>query len=140
MEILKIKTEKRRLGDLGERAAAKYLRTHGYKILERGYVGEDSEIDIICSSRDTVAFVEVKTRSVEAESPMEERPASAVTPEKQRKILKAAAIYRSFNPSDKKMRFDVVEVLVREGKVERINHLIGTFDRDTAYLPPWKRR
>ena len=45
MNILKIVTERRKIGNVGERAAAKYLRRHGYKILERNYVFENAEID-----------------------------------------------------------------------------------------------
>jgi Holliday junction resolvase-like predicted endonuclease len=35
--IFRAKTEKRTLGDIGERAAARYLRRHGYKIKKRGF-------------------------------------------------------------------------------------------------------
>ena len=76
-------------------------------------------------------------------SPMEERPASAVTAEKQQKILRAASYYKAYHPTDKRMRFDIIEVLVKEGprglKVDRINHLIGAFDKDSAYSPKWRK-
>ena len=53
MRILKVKTEKRRLGNFGERRAALYLWLHGYIVLRRNYTGgeiydvEIPEIDII---------------------------------------------------------------------------------------------
>lgn len=144
MKILKIGTEKRRLGDLGERAAARYLRRHGYRIIERNYVADGHEIDIIARAKDTLVFVEVKTRIVGAASPMEERPASAVTPEKQRKILRTASYYKAYNPDSGRMRFDIIEVMtedtVKGPRVSEIKHLIGAFNKDTAYLPPWRRR
>ncbi|MBQ8528337.1 MAG: YraN family protein [Clostridia bacterium] len=144
MQILKIKTEKRKLGDLGEAAARRYLWWRGYRIHEKNYaVDETGEIDIIASRGDTLAFVEVKARSLEAASPMEPRPALAVTPEKQQKILSTSKIYVAFNPEVKgtrKMRFDIIEVLFKGGKVKKINHLKGAFDRGSAYLPPWKRK
>jgi putative endonuclease len=136
MKILKLKTERRELGNLGERRAALYLLLRGYRILERNYVSGDAEIDIIAKRGDVYSFVEVKTRTEGHTSPREPRPASAVTPEKQRKIIKCARDYRYKHPFSAKMRFDVIEVLVREGskkpKIHKINHLISAFDADSA--------
>lgn len=136
MNILKILTEKRRIGNFGERAAARLLRRRGYRILERNYVFGDAEIDIIASDSEHTVFVEVKTRKYGTESPTEPRPASAVTPEKQRAIIKAARGYAAYYPSSRRMRFDVVEVLYdgdgRRRKVRDIQHLEGAFNMDTA--------
>ena len=140
MNILKVKTEKRRLGTLGERAAARYLFFHGYFITARNYTGGRTnklpEIDIIAHKGDTVAYVEVKTRTLGTEHPNEPRPASAVTPEKQRKIMQTAAWYKAWHARKKKMRFDVIEVYVenKNGKVrvKEIKHLIGAYTKDTA--------
>ena len=133
MKILKIKTERRKTGDFGERAAVRFLRRSGYRILKRNYVAADSEIDVICTKGDFLVFVEVKTRNVENLSPMEPRPASAVTEEKMRKIMHAAAFYKGYNPVDKKMRFDIIEVFLEGSvklKVKEIKHLIGAFTKD----------
>ena len=140
MNILKVKTEKRKLGTLGERAAARYLFFHGYFIKARNYTGGKGfdlpEIDIIAAKGDTVAYVEVKTRTLGTEHPNEPRPASAVTPEKQRKIMQTAAWYKPWHARNKKMRFDVIEVYVENKngkvKVKEIKHLIGAFTKDTA--------
>ena len=86
MNILKILTVKREIGNIGELAAVKFLRKNGYKILERNYVAAGYEIDIIAENRDYTVFTEVKTRTLGAQSPKEARPASSVTPEKQRKL------------------------------------------------------
>ncbi len=138
LNILKALTPKRRLGNFGERAAARYLFFHGYRILERNYVAAGYEIDLIARKKNVVAFVEVKARTIGKLSPMTPRPAAAVTPEKQRKIISAAKYYHSFNERDKRMRFDVIEVYLDEKKngkprVQRIVHMISAFDRDTAY-------
>ena len=95
MEILKVNTERRKLGDFGEKAAAKALKKDGYRILERNYAPEDAEIDIIAEKDGVTAFVEVKTRhkSDADASRIEPRPASAVTPKKQRAIIGAAKVY-----------------------------------------------
>ena len=136
MNILKIKTDKRKIGDIGEGLAAKFLKRNGYKILERNYVQGDAEIDLICKKDDTVAFVEVKARTGDA-SPYEPRPASSVTPEKQRKIIKAASHYASLKCSGLKSRLDIVEVYLDGNNPKRakdIKHLVGAFSKDTAFV------
>ncbi len=50
MNILKIFTEKRIIGNIGEDAVVKYLKKNHYKILERNYVMGDHEIDIIAEN------------------------------------------------------------------------------------------
>lgn len=137
MKILEIDTLKRRIGNLGERLAAKHLRREGYKILEKNFVADGYEIDIIAIKDNTVAFVEVKARTVGAENPMEPRPASAVTKEKQQKIIKAASYYRRRRHDSCRARFDIIEVYLEKTKTGRkakeIKHLIGAFDLNTAY-------
>ena len=137
MEILKVDTEKRRLGDFGEAEAAKFLRKNGYRILERNYVAMEHEVDIIAEDKYAVAFVEVKTRRLDRLSPMEPRPASSVTREKQRSIIAAAKCYIAYHPPTKHVRLDIIEVYVSEEggklKVAEIKHLKGAFDSNTAY-------
>jgi putative endonuclease len=137
MEILKIKTRNRKVGDVGEKAAEKLLKRKKFKIIHRNYVAVGHEIDIIAEDKDTVVFVEVKTRSIDSESKYQDRPATAVTPEKQRSIIKTASYYVGFNPSQKKKRFDVIEVYISEEngkfKVVDINHMEGAFDKNSAY-------
>lgn len=130
--ILKVKTEKRELGDFGEKAAARFLKREGYKIVERNFECDEGEVDIICRDRTTLAFVEVKTRTVGHESKFEGRPASAVTLEKQKKLVKCAALYGGLRGRGYKLRLDIVEVFVdgsgKRPRVEKINHLVGAFD------------
>ena len=138
MNILKVLTEKRITGNLGERAAARYLRKHGYKILKMNYVAFDNEIDIIAKNRDLYAIIEVKTRTAGHTSAKEPRPASAVTPEKQKGIIRAAKCFlATVRNEEKPVRLDVIEVYLDEvkgrKKVTKINHLQGTFNYNTAY-------
>lgn len=137
MNILKIKTQKRELGTLGEKLAARYLKRNGYRIREKNFVADGHEIDIIAEDKNTLAFVEVKTRTVGSESPNEPRPASSVDAQKQRAIIKAARFYAGYNPISKKKRFDIVEVYVNQnnGKynLAEIKHLKNTFNLNTAY-------
>ena len=137
MNILKVLTSKRRTGNFGEDAAVKFLRKNGYKILERNYDDGSHEIDIIARINDLTAFIEVKTRNVASVSKKEPRPASSVTPEKQRAIISAAKHYIATKRNDGPLRFDVIEVYVEgtEGhlKVKEIKHLENTFNKNTAY-------
>lgn len=133
MKILEILTEKRKIGNVGERAAAKLLKKSGYKILERNYVALGYEIDIIATDREHTVFCEVKTRTLGKENPKESRPASSVTPDKQRKIISAAKYYNTAKNLGRKMRFDIIEIIVDDSmKVKEERHLIGAFTYDTA--------
>ncbi len=67
-----------RLGARGEKLAARYLRRHGFKVLYRNFRGRHGgEIDLVCRERDTLVFVEVKTRTREDFG----RPLEAVGPQ-----------------------------------------------------------
>jgi putative endonuclease len=142
MNILKVLTPKRRIGNIGEAAAAKFLKKQGYRILEKNYEARGAEIDIIAMRDNIIAFVEVKTRTIGHESPKEPRPASAVTPEKQRKILRAASFYSSKKAEQARLRFDIIEVFLEENKTKpkQIKHLVGTFNLNTAYTKPHTER
>ena len=136
MNILKILTERRMTGNFGEGEAAKLLKKKGYKILAKNHVEGNGEIDIIAADSEFTVFVEVKTRKYGVDNPIEPRAASSVTPEKQRRIIKAAKTYLAYNPTDKKVRFDVIEVYYdtedTKRRVREINHLEGAFDLNTA--------
>ena len=136
MNILKALTERRKIGNFGEREAEKLLRKKGYKILERSFVFNDAEIDLIAKNAEFTVFVEVKTRKYGVFNPSEPRPSSSVTPKKQRAIIGAARGYLAFATSERKIRFDVIEVLYdgdeRNRRVREIQHLEGAFNLDTA--------
>ena len=129
MEILKIKTRNRKIGDIGEDAAAKLLKSKKFKIIKRNFVAVNHEIDIIAENREVQIFVEVKCRQIKADEFV--RPAEAVTKDKQRAIISAASYYTAYCPSDKKKRFDVIEVYVKDvdGKISvvDVNHIEDAF-------------
>lgn len=137
MKILKIRTQQRKTGNLGERRAMLYLILHGYRILERNYTALGAEIDIIARKKNLTAFIEVKARNIKHLDRMGIRPASAVDSEKQRKIIKTANYYMAHNPHGGRLRFDVIEIYLEDKsrgvRVKDIKHLIGAFDNDTAY-------
>lgn len=134
MNILKVLTERRRIGNIGERAAARMLWRRGYRVLARNYAAVGAEIDIIARRADTVVFVEVKTRTLGHEDPREPRPASAVTPQKQRRLITTAKFFMGTQPKGYRLRFDVIEVLLDEKKrVRQIKHLESAFDSNSAH-------
>ncbi len=137
MNILKIFTEKRKIGNLGERAAVRHLRRNGYRIIKKNYTAADAEIDIIASKDGVLAFIEVKARNIKHLGSYEARPASAVTPEKQRKIIRTASCYLSRYQNNERVRFDVVEVYLEDlgcgVKIKEIKHLVDAFNKNKAY-------
>ena len=136
MQILKVKTKERAIGDIGERIALKYLKKRGYKIREKNYVVFDSEIDIIAENKTTLAFIEVKTRTLDPDREYFGRPASAVTPEKQRKIIKVAKYYAAGHPCEKRLSLDIIEVyLTKDKKEDKILHLENAFNINTSRTP-----
>ncbi len=140
------KTEPEHLkrGKLGERAAKKYLKKQGLKFLTANFRSNRGEIDLIFRERsqiglgsiftrngtDCLVFAEVKTRSSEEWT----RPAAAVDARKRRLLSQTALDYLRLlkNPATK-IRFDIVEVLLREGTVREIRHLPNTFSLSRPY-------
>ena len=137
MNILKVLTKRRILGNFGERAARRYLKRNGYRILKKNFVTDAGEIDIIARKGDITAIVEVKTRTLGTGSITEPRPSASVTKEKQRKLISAAKIYRTQFSFEGKIRFDVIEVYTEStlsgSRVSEIKHLPGAFDFNTAH-------
>ena len=137
MKILEVLTRQRLTGNFGEDAAVKFLKKSGYKILRRNFVADKNEIDVIARHRDTVAFIEVKSRHVGTLGAFEARPAAAVTREKQRKIISCSAKFKPLMPRGCRMRFDIIEVYITEKNgrdtVQEIKHLLGAFDLNSAY-------
>ena len=137
MNILKILTPQRQKGNLGEKAAVNLLRLKGYRILEKNYTAQGAEIDVIAKRFGITAFVEVKARNVKSLGQYQSRPAEAVTPEKQRKIIRVAEHYARRNNIKTRMRFDVVEIYLEDTpngtKIKDRKHLEGAFDKNTAY-------
>ena len=60
------------LGKSGEQEAARYLESHGLRILDRNWRSADGEIDIVAVERQVLVVCEVKSRtSVRYGSPLE---------------------------------------------------------------------
>ena len=77
-------------GDIGEELACKYLLQNGYKILERNFRIRGGEIDVIALDGETLAYIEVKTRT----SYQFGRPEESITLRKLKFLERAAKFYR----------------------------------------------
>ncbi|MGO8764803.1 MAG: YraN family protein [Limisphaerales bacterium] len=126
----KIKPAHLERGVLGEQAAKKFLRKQGLKFLTANFRSSRGEMDLIMRDGDCLVFAEVKTRSSEEWT----RPAAAVNAERRRRLSRCALDYlRLLKNPPVKIRFDIVEVLLAEGKVREIRHLPNTFEMSKPF-------
>jgi putative endonuclease len=124
------KPEHLRRGELGERAAKKFLQKAGLKFLAANFRSERGEVDLVFRDGDCLCFIEVKTRSSESWT----RPAAAVDARKRRLLSQTALDYlRLLKNPQVKIRFDIVEVLLADGAVREIRHLPNTFPMAKPY-------
>lgn len=127
------RTPRQILGARGEKAAAKYLRRRGYKILLKNFHSRKAEVDLIARDKDWLVFVEVKTRKTEQFG----LPSEAVEREKQRNLSKAALDYlRLLGNPRIHFRFDIVEVVIPEGakQPEDIRLIQNAFDLSEPFI------
>ena len=118
------RSEKKDLGKRGEEVAFQFLKKKGYRVIEKNYACKVGEMDIIAKEKDTLAFIEVKTRTSLAFGP----PQLAVTPFKQRQLSKVALNFLTEKKlEDVKARFDVVAILLPPEK-EEIELIRNAFD------------
>jgi len=126
----KVVPEHLRRGSLGEHAAKKHLQKLGLKFLTANFRSRRGEIDLVFRHDDCLVFAEVKTRSSEEWT----RPAAAVDARKRRLLSQTALDYlRLLKNPEVKIRFDIVEVLLRDGEVHEIRHLENTFTMSRPY-------
>ncbi len=101
-------------GNLGEKIAQKLLIKNGYQIVTNNFRSKFGEIDIVATHKDTLVFVEVKTRTSKAYG----KAAEAVTPAKLSKIKKTGEYFSLLNPDmPKKLRIDVVAIDMEHGRI-----------------------
>ncbi len=110
------------LGREGEDQAARYLEQQGMVILERNWRFGHKEIDMIAREGNNLVIVEVKTRT----APVRESPEQAIPREKRRLLISAANAYVRFNRISLDVRFDVVNIVFRQGKAE-LTHIRDAF-------------
>jgi putative endonuclease len=126
-------TPRQILGARGEKAAARYLRRRGYKVLLKNFRSGKAEVDIVARDKDWLVFVEVKTRETEQFG----APSEAVDRDKQRNLSKAALDYLRMLGNPKiHFRFDIVEVIIADGakKPNDIRLIQNAFDLSEPFI------
>lgn len=107
---------RRKLGDYGERKAARAYEAAGYEVVARNWRCGDGELDLVLRAEGMLVFAEVKTRT----SDLFGHPAEAVTRAKQARIRRLARRFcAETGQRARRLRFDVVSVL--RGRVEIID-------------------
>ena len=114
------------IGRLGEQIAESYLKTSGYRIIERNYRCPVGEIDLIAEEKGILAFVEVRTLS----SRNWGLPQMSINFSKRQKIVKTSLYYLSqTNMWDRSCRFDIVDVILQtETEEQHVELLRGAFE------------
>jgi putative endonuclease len=116
----------RSLGQRGERAAGRYLRSLGYEIVGRRERGRLGELDLVAVDGRTIVFIEVKTRRSHDAG----HPAEAVGPEKQRRLTRLALAYlKRHELLEFASRFDVMAITWPQGaRKPAIEHIRNAFE------------
>lgn len=110
------------LGKKGEALAVEYLLRNAYSIKAKNWRYLKAEIDIIAQIDDTLAIVEVKTRSaIDIISPEE-----AVNKKKIKLLIAAANEYVIKNDLDVEVRFDIISIH-KKGDNYNLNHIKEAF-------------
>lgn len=129
---------KRAIGVKGERAARRYLRKNGCRIIDKNYRAAHGEIDIVAwDKRDKrTVFVEVKSRKDDPVSIQKYgRAAAAVNTQKRTRFLTAVQAYQREHKESVRCRIDIIEVYFpmepRLFSKPRIVHLRSAFGMES---------
>jgi len=113
-----------KLGKKGEQIAAQFLKSKRISIRELNFRCSLGEIDIIAEQADVIIFIEVKTRSSENYG----LPEEAVNYAKQQRLIQLAMHYlQKEGMEDRSCRFDVISILMKNNKPEKIEHIVDAF-------------
>lgn len=104
---------RRLFGTRSERAAARFLRQQGMRILHQNWSCKLGELDIVAEHRQVIVFVEVRSTA----NPQTESPAASVDDRKQRRLTNLALHYLSYHRMlNHPARFDVVALSWPKGQ------------------------
>jgi len=109
---------KKTLGKNGEKLAENFLIKKGFKILQKNFCIRGGEIDIIAQEKETIIFIEVKTRKSKIFGEVIEQ----ISKRQKNKIIKTAMNYLNLNNlSNCHWRIDVITIFYQT-KNYQINH------------------
>jgi putative endonuclease len=110
------------LGKTGEQLAVNYLIDNGYKIVAKNWRFQKSEIDIIAQKENTLASIEVKTRSTNEFG----NPQDFVNAKKIKLLVMAMNEYVIQNDLDVEVRFDIIAITKDKSSFD-IEHFKAAF-------------
>jgi len=110
------------LGKKGEQLAIDFLIKNGYTIRDKNWRYQKAEVDIIAQNGETLAVVEVKTRSTTDFG----NPQDFVNPKKIKLLVSAIDEYVTSKDLDVDVRFDIIAI-VKENNNFTIEHLEDAF-------------
>ena len=107
--------EKKTFGAQGESLAAQFLKKHKLTVLDRNFRTLWGELDLIAKEKDTLVFVEVKTRQTDKAG----YPEEAIKKWKVRHLIRAAWLYTQKHPDlPSRWRLDVIAIRYSGGQPE----------------------
>jgi putative endonuclease len=119
------RTEKRKLGDIGENVACEFLQRRGFEIIEKNYLKKWGEIDIVARKDGVIRFIEVKSVS---HVTMGYRPEDNMHPWKLKRLSRAIQTYLLEKKLDCDWQLDLITVKIdqekRKARVEIIENII----------------
>ena len=126
---------RRWFGTRSERAAARFLKRLGYRILARNYTCDHGELDLVALDRGCIVFVEVRS----TETSEAARPAESVNLPKQQRLTNLALHFlQQRRLLGRQARFDVLAVSwpANQREPEVVHHpyafeAVGRFQMDS---------
>jgi putative endonuclease len=113
------------LGRRGEARAARHVRRHGLRVIDRNWRCPDGELDILARDGDLLVVIEVRSARTEFAG----GPATTVGPDKQRRLIHLAQrwlLSSRWKPAG--VRFDVVGVRYRGWFRWQVDWIRGAFE------------
>ena len=113
------------IGSYGEDLACAFLEKNNYHIIDRNFSNKLGELDIICTFKDIIIFLEIKSRYTANYG----LPIEAVTYSKQKKIIKLSKSYIQYrNLYNFNIRYDVITIMFNsKNSSYELTHYIDAF-------------
>jgi putative endonuclease len=111
--------KKQELGKMGEELACAALKKKGYRIIEKNYRCRHGEIDIVARQKDSLVFIEVRSKMSKSFG----LPEESITLQKRQKLISTALEYLNDHrslPENWRIDFVAIEFDPVQGKACRI--------------------
>jgi len=122
-----MQTSKQKSGNLGEDIATKYLKSQGFRIIDRNFKCYWGEIDIIAQNGEEIVFIEVKTRK-KVKGNLFGDPENAVNKRKIENVKTSAKVFLEEKGilDSANWRIDIISVILNwKDRTARLKHVIN---------------